>query len=181
MSMMYLMRTTILGGAIALAGGVAAADPLAVSDVEVRTDLTDFENSNALDYWPELAADLGAAITERVNLTGKAEHPSITVEVTEIAVDGSTILPESGEFNQLVGVVIGEPGESTIEKPEKASDQPQPFVNVPVILHATEGEATGGPDVIVIPPSQDDFYHAMLDAFADIVVEKVDEKKGEAL
>ncbi len=175
-----LLRTTILSGAIAMAGTFAAADPVALSNIEVRTDLTDFENSNALEYWPDLAADLSAAIAERSNLTGDSSDPSVRIEVTEVAVNGATMLPDTGEFNELFGIVIGMPGESALEDGQNNRGVDEPFLESPILLHAKEGTAIAGEGVIMVPPSQDDFYNAMVATFADIVVQKVEETKGEA-
>lgn len=175
---MKLLQTTAQTTALCL--GVALAAPAAhaetmVSDVEVRTDLSDFADSNALDYWPDLAEDLGKAIIERVELSGDAQYPSIVVEVSKIAVDGNPVLPASGEFNQLIGIVQVFAGDSAQTEAPGDRGTEEPIQNYPLLLHAVAGEAASGEDWITIPPSQDDFYNAMIDAFAVEVVENLDE------
>lgn len=171
---MKLLQTTALCVGMALAAPAAFAAPQ-ISDVEVRTDLSDYESSNALDYWPNLAEDLGKAIVAQAELADSAEFPSIVVEVTNVAVDGNPVLPNTGEFNQLGGIVQVFPGDPTLTKAPGDRGTEDPIQNYPLRLHAIAGEAAPGEGWITIPPSQDDFYNAMITAFAAEVLKNMDE------
>lgn len=175
---MKLLQTTALCLTALLAAPAAHAEMVALSDLEVRTDLSDFENSNAMDYWPDLAADLGLAIGERVDLSGDAEYPSVVVEVIKIAVDGNVVLPDTGEFNELQGIVKVFPGETVETTGQNNRGVDEPVQNYPILLRAVAGDATPVEGWVTIPPSQDDFYNAMINAFAAEVVENMDAPGG---
>lgn len=169
---MKLLQTTAIVLGATLAAPAAHAAPM-VSDVEVRTDLSDYANSNALDYWPDLAEDLGRAIVERVELTSDAKDPSITVEVSKIAVDDNPVLAETGMFNQLVGVVQVYPGDSELTDGKNQRGTDEPIQNYPLLMHARTGDPIEG--WVTVPPSQDDFYTAMINAYASEIVKNLDQ------
>lgn len=170
---MNLLQTTALCLGVALAAPAAFAAP-AISDVEVKVELGDYANSNALDYWPSLAEDLGKAIIERVDLTTEVKDPSITVHISKVAVDDNPVLTDDGRFNQLIGVVQVAPGETALTTEKNKLGEVELVQNYPLLMHAVAGEADAGEGWITIPPSQDDFYNAMVNAFATEIVNNLD-------
>ena len=170
------LKTTVFILVASVAVPAVASQDVSLYDIDVRAELSDFADSNALKYWPDIERDLQEAIAERVDLSGKDEDPRIEVEITKISVDGDTILPDSGEFNQLEGIVkIYEGEEAVAVEGRDSQDEDGPISASPLRLSAVppSGEAPEG--YVMIPPSQDDFYNAMVEAFARLVVEDIDQ------
>ena len=173
---MNLLRTTAICAFAVFGAASAWAESAKVGAVDVKTDLTAFENSNALDYWPNLTKDLSQAIAEKVEVTGNPEDKRLVVEITGIMLDNNPILPDSGEFNQLDGTVAveTEPGTDSNAEVDTASEKP---VNSSALrLYATTGEADSSDSWLIILPSKDDFYNVMVDTYAAEVAERIDEK-----
>lgn len=172
---MTFVKTTGFLITTALATTAWAAQDVSLYDVEVRAELNDFADSNALTYWPDLEADLQKAIIERVNLSGDDADPRVEVEISKVSVDGDTYLPDSGEFNQLEGVVKVYEGESPVTvQGQVNAEVDNPISTYPLRLSAQAGDTAAPEGFVVIPPSQDDFYTAMVQAFAETVVEDID-------
>ncbi|QYX58486.1 hypothetical protein K1T73_02845 [Roseovarius sp. SCSIO 43702] len=151
----------------------AWADAPVVSKVNVEADLSAYKRSNALEYWPTLADDLGAAIGALVAFED-GENPIVNVEIKKVAIDGDTVLPDSGEFNYLEGQVVVHQGvDETVEKAvdDRGSEVIQTFT---LIVTAMTDPAALPESTVVIPPSQNDFYNALVGAYALKVVERLD-------
>ena len=119
--------------------------------------------------------DLGQAIAERVKFDDSAKAPRVRVEINRIAIDGDTILSDSGEFNQLEGTVRVYKGLSADNaSPEVASSNDEAVRSFPFRLKAetAEGEAPEG--WVLVAPSKDDFYTVLVNAYADGVVERLE-------
>ncbi|MEM9636113.1 MAG: hypothetical protein AAGA94_00580 [Pseudomonadota bacterium] len=142
----------------ALAASGAVAGP-GVSDIDVQAKIAAPQGSNALDLYPTIAEDLERAILERVDTANDPNGPTITVKIKRVSLDGDTILPDTAEFNELEGFLSYQGGSREVVE------------NIILSAHTDESAVPAG--VIAIPPSQDDFYDAMLTAFADRVVELV--------
>ena len=157
---------------LALSATPVWAEQPTFSGIEVNVDLSDYANSNALEYWPDLERDLTAAIVAHSKVDDEAEAPKIEVTVNSVAVDGDTYLPDSGEFNQLSGTieVMRGGGENPAGTSAEASANDL-LRNYFVKVTAVSGDAVVPDGWVVIPPSQDDFYNAMVEAFAMEVVE----------
>lgn len=146
------LATTV--SVMALTGAALAADVDGVSEIRVSTSYDAAQDSNAAEYFPEIATDVQVAIAKLIPSSDNAADPIIRVDLRKVALDGDTMLPDSKEFNQLEGVVAidtntGEGGQSF-------------KVN---ILAVTDLAAV--PEGYVgISPSMDDFYTAMVDGFA---------------
>lgn len=172
---MKFLQTTAIALTTAFAVPAMAAQDVSLFDVEVRADLTDFVDSNAMKYWPELEADIQRAIVERVNLSGKDEDPRIEVMVSKVSVDGDTVLPDTGEFNQLEGVVTIYEGESAVTVQGKQGAEDEALIaSYPLRLVAQTAETTAPEGWVMVAPSQDDFYTAMVEAFAMKVVDDIE-------
>ncbi|MGC1506190.1 MAG: hypothetical protein WA782_18880 [Sulfitobacter sp.] len=131
-----------------------------VSEIRVTTSYDAAQDSNAAEYFPEIATDVQVAIAKLIPSSDNAADPIIRVDLRKVALDGDTILPDSAEFNQLEGVVAidtntGEGGQSF-------------KVNIVAVT-----DMTAVPEGFVgIAPSPDDFYKAMVDGFALNVAEQ---------
>lgn len=152
-----------IGYALAIgvgAGGVAAADPIAVNDVDVQVDL-DAAAYNALDYWPQIESDLEAAIAAKAaSLPGEVPY-DVAVNIESISLNGSGLLTGEGEFNHMGGWVRAYP----VGSPAAARAWPI------ALVASTEAPTFTGPDVILIPPAESEFYVALVDAFASAAIE----------
>lgn len=152
------LATTV--SVMALTGGAIAGEIDGVSEIRVTTSYDAAQDSNAAEYFPEIATDVQVAIAKLIPSSDNAADPIIRVDLRKVALDGDTILPDSTEFNQLEGVVAidtnsGEGGQSFKVNIVAATDMsavPEGFVG--------------------IAPSADDFYKAMIDGFALNVAER---------
>lgn len=170
---MKFMQTTALALSMSFAGYAAMADMPTVSAVEVEADLSAYENSNALDFWPTLDDDLGKAIADKLNFDD-ATAPRLEVQLTKVAIDGDTVLPDSGEFNHLEGIIAVHSGLDSGNTTEGKAD-PEVLQSFPLTVVAKTGEGMELPEGwYLIPPSQEDFYQAMVAAYAEKVVERLD-------
>lgn len=173
---MKLLSTTAIILTTAFAAPAMASKDVSLYDVEVKADFTDFANSNALTYWPDLEADLQRAIAERVTLSGQDEDPRVEVLISKVSVDGDTVLPDSGEFNQLEGIVFIYDGEEAVSSQGKAAEgEDAPIASYPLRLSAKAPDNEAPEGWVMIPPSKDDFYTAMVEAFAAEVVDDIEQ------
>jgi hypothetical protein len=162
---------------LALGAGPVAAKDKTVSGVDVIVNLSGIENSNALKFWPTLEDDMGKAIVSKVNVDDDAAASRISVEINKVAIDGDTVLPDSGEFNQIEGTVTTRAGlNESLSTSSEAADSPDAVIgSYPLDMTAVSGDKTAPEGWIVIPPSQGDFYNALVDAYATAVVERIEE------
>ncbi|MFX0544212.1 hypothetical protein ACEWPL_001530 [Roseovarius sp. S1116L3] len=172
---MKLLWTTAICTGLALGAGPLAAMEKTLSGVEVIVDLSAFDDSNALNYWPTLEDDLERAIAEQVNLDDGADAPRISVEINKVAIDGDTVLPDSGEFNQIEGTVTTRAGiNETTSTSSEAAETPDAVIgSYPLQMTAVTGDKSAPEGWIVISPSQGDFYNALIGAYAMSVVERI--------
>ncbi|MCZ0810830.1 MAG: hypothetical protein ACQEVT_06415 [Pseudomonadota bacterium] len=173
---MKLFKITALCSAFAL----AAASPLAalektLSGVEVTSDLSSYEENNVLKFWPTLEEDIATAIASKLNIDDKADAPRISVEINKVAIDGDTVLPDSGEFNQLEGTVTTHQGGNAGAASSEGEAQDAQSGSYALRMTAISGEQKAPDDWITVAPSQDDFYNALVDAYATTIVERIEE------
>lgn len=173
---MNLFKTIALCSVFAL----AAAGPLAalektLSGVEVTSDLSSYEEANVLKFWPSLDEDLATAISSKLNIDDKVDAPRISVEINKVSVDGDTVLPDSGEFNTLEGTVTTHEGGNDPEATNKADDPDSQIGSYALRMTATSAEREMPDGWVTVAPSQDDFYTALVDAYATTIVERIEE------
>ncbi|MGX0904845.1 hypothetical protein ACSSV8_003439 [Roseovarius sp. MBR-79] len=173
---MTLLKTTVLCGVFAL----AAAGPLAalektLSGLEVTSNLTAYEDNNVLKFWPSLDEDLATAIASKLTIDDKADAPRISVEINKVSIDGDTVLPDSGEFNTLEGTVTTHAGTNNAVSNSRAGTPDALTGSYPLRMTAVSGERKVPDDWVVVAPSQDDFYNALIDAYATAIVERIEE------
>lgn len=172
--MKRLLSTTFCAGlALAAVAAPLAAEEKTLSAVEVKTDLSAFENSNALEFWPTLSEDIGQAIASELTIDDQSKEPRIVVSINKVAINGETTLPDTGEFNQLEGTVTMFPARGADNS--ETSNSSSATGSYALKVSATSGEVDVPENWIVIPPSQDDFYEALTNAYAMEVVERIED------
>ncbi|MCV3270985.1 hypothetical protein [Roseobacter sinensis] len=161
--MFDFVKKTTIAATVSLAALAASGAIAGVNDIDVQAKIEAPQGSNALDLYPTIAEDLERALIERIDaLSNDPSDPTLTVKIKRVSLDGDTILPDSAEFNELEGFVSFEGGSRQVVETIRLS------------AHTDESAVPAG--YVAIPPSQDDFYDAMLTAFADRVVEMLPEE-----
>ena len=102
---MNILKPATVSATVLLTSTAALASQDIWTSVDVEADLSAFEQSNALEYWPTLERDLSAAIAERVDIRAGDDAPALRVEINKVAIDGNVVLPATGEFNEIVGTI----------------------------------------------------------------------------
>ncbi|KIN65209.1 hypothetical protein Z946_4109 [Sulfitobacter noctilucicola] len=139
---------------IALTGTAYAAEMDPASDISVDASYNAAEDTNAMEMFPGITQDVEVAIAKLIPMSDSPNDPVIRVDIRKLALDGDTILPDSTEFNQMEGVVA-------IDTVTGIGGKSFP-INIVAVT-----DLTSVPDGYVgIAPSVDDFYNAMIDAFA---------------
>lgn len=167
---MRFLSTIAMCSGLALAAGPLVAMDKTLSGVIVRAEMEAFEKENVLKFWPRLEADLSMAITSQLIIDDGASEPRITVTITKVAIDGDTVLPDTGEFNQLEGSVSTYSGLNN-GGGEGAGDEH--LSSYALNMTAVSGDTTVPEGWMAVPQSQDNFYQALIDAYADAVVERL--------
>lgn len=174
MKTMNLIRTTAICSLVALGSTAAWADMKEIGKVEVKTELAAFDESNALDYWTDLEQDLGSAITEKLEVTDDTEDDRLVVAINHVMLDGSPVLPDTGEFNFLEGTITVFEGQDDGADEDVGNIDKAGMESYALrVFSQTEG-AVAPEGAIVITPSKDDFYNALIEGFAVEVVDNLD-------
>tara|TARA_R100000655_G_scaffold101382_1_gene146435 strand:+ start:330 stop:953 length:624 start_codon:yes stop_codon:yes gene_type:complete len=146
--------------AIALSSSAFADEKIMVSAIDVESSVSASTEANAMDFYPDLEEDLRAEVAERVPMSSDAADPQIKIDIRKIALNGSTMLPDSKEFNQLEGVV-----DITSPNGDNAG------LSFPVMISAYAGDEIAPEGYVNVQPSETEFYVAMVSTFADVVAE----------
>ncbi|MBI6630392.1 hypothetical protein [Pontibaca salina] len=164
MSTQVFLRTSVAAVTFALtAPFMLSAEDAAVKEITVTAEPATADGMNAMMYYPQMEADLQQAIAERVPVSDAAKGYDVHVSLNRVALNGETMLPESQEFNSMQGTV-------TITSPQTTA-APRSY---PVNLRASSaGPAPEG--FVTIEPGPNEFYSAMIAAFADIVAQDLPE------
>ena len=153
------MRTSLLAAA-AVAAFAVPVWATTVSEVRVDAAL-EAADSNVLDRWPTIEQDLEAAIIAQLANDRARDGWIVDVKLSEVSLSGAAILPEDGEFNTLVGWVYAFPDENKVRIEQRK-----------ITLSAVTGQADLPPNTVgVVLPSDDAFYNALLEAFAQKAAE----------
>ncbi|WP_136635345.1 hypothetical protein [Pseudooceanicola onchidii] len=156
---MFKKTLTAAGIALIAATPVLAVEgPFPVGEIATETNFDSMKNPNALDYYPEVAADINAAISERAKVDpGMGERPvDLEVRILSMRLNDDPVLTGDGAFNMLEGLV-------TVED----SANGKTVISQPILLNAEEMEVP----YLSVSPENRDFYNAMVLAFADRAVE----------
>lgn len=147
---------------LALSAVAYASEDLRISKIDVEASVDAASDSNALDFYPDIEEDLREELAQRVPLSSDSADPEIRIDIRKISLNGSTMLPESREFNELEGVV-----DITSPSGENAG------LSFPVKISAYAGDTIPPEGFINMPPTETDFYIAMVTTFADVVMENL--------
>jgi len=147
---------------LALSAVACAAEDLRISKIDVEASIDAVSDSNALDFYPDIEEDLRGELAQRLLLSSDSANPQIRIDIRKIALNGSTMLPESREFNELEGVV-------NITSPSGENSG----LSFPVRISAYTGGTIPPEGFINMPPTETDFYIAMVTTFADVVMENL--------
>ncbi|MWB77311.1 hypothetical protein GLS40_04675 [Pseudooceanicola sp. 216_PA32_1] len=143
-------------------GFAYTGDSLPVEDVTVRY----FEDSaytiDASKKYPGIVSDLTAAVRDALpNLVEGEPGYDVNIKVYGLSLTGGPISEEGKDFNSLEAMVeVNNPQLGTVTH------------SFPVVLKAHSGDAM--PGVLTVSPNSDDYYDAMLLAFADGVKRELD-------
>lgn len=165
--MFNALKRTALVASVSLTAlsGAAFAEQPAVSRIDVDSTLDAAQGSNAMMLYPEITTDLQTAIAEKVETSDDAGDPTIRVEITRVSLDGATMLPDSREFNELEGTVVYSDDNGEISA-----------ATFPVQVAAYTDDRAAPEGYVLMAPSDEDFYIAMLTTFADTVAELLPEE-----
>jgi len=160
---MFNKTMTALGFVMIAATPALAVDgPFPVGEVDANTYFESMANPNAMKFYPDVAVDIGNAVRARADMAGEdAVRPlDLDVEITALRLNDNPVLTDDGEFNILEGIVT-----------VRDSYANESVRTESIILRAEEMET---PYATVSPDNQD-FYKAMVYAFADRVIDIADE------
>ncbi|MGB3243396.1 MAG: hypothetical protein WBB25_02605 [Sulfitobacter sp.] len=160
--MLTMIKNTALAASVSLIAlsSASAQEEVRVSKIDVEASMSAAQDGNAMDYYPEIVSDIRTAISERVPTSDDAADPEIRVDIRKVSLDGASVLPESREFNELEGVV-----NITSQSGDTGA------LSFPIMLAAYSPDHTLPEGYIAVPPSETDFYVALVNAFADRVAE----------
>jgi|GEM_PF-880344 len=151
--------------ASALTVPVFAADPAMVKEIEVSIDLPAISNPAAALRYTHIADDLKAAIAARLVDRLGEDGMKISVDLSEVELSSSFTDAIGAADTRLVGAVkiSDEKDNSHFKTYELTLDvnQAKPFFPATV-------------DLSKLSANSDDFYNAMIAAFADNVVKSLD-------
>ncbi|WP_109464453.1 hypothetical protein [Albibacillus kandeliae] len=162
MKKVLLQTTAAIFATAALAAPVFAASQAPIHEVSVTTDYSGLEDSNAKDFYPTISEDLMTAIAERIQMSDDPTGYTIDVTIQSVNLDGETVLPENKEFNSIDGVM-------NISAPDAKGATNA----IPIKVRATTVDGTVPEGYSAVAPSDSDFYQAMIQGYADAVVEKL--------
>lgn len=150
-----------------LIAGAAFADPDdKVKSVEVEMDITALTNAAAAERFANTATDLQNAILARVVDRTAEEGMEIKIDLSEVELSNSYTDAIGAAETRLVGTVnVSDMNDNTNFNTYELTvnvDQVIPFL-------------PEGYEVATMTASSDEFYTAMIDAFADGVVRRLDE------
>lgn len=167
-------KTLLLGTALSLATFTAAqaADPK-VSEIDVSVQFSSVD-ANALDFYPNLEADLESALAKSVEPMMAGDGGRLLVIIYDLGVDGNAILNTAADINTLHGGVQFYP-----PNPDKSSNASavNPKVTDIKVVAVPELPATMDPEApdYLILPSDGTVYEVMVDKFAEVVAERLPE------
>jgi len=160
---------TALIGAIALSGTVMA-DELMVKEIEVQTDMDAIENAKAAAVWQNLDEDLASAILTRVSDRIDDQGAIVAIDIDEISLANNFELATGLEDATLRGWVKVD---RVFMERNQEVEMPEELYELTVSVEQARVHYPDGTDVSELKVDSEVFYQAMLAAFAENVVEKL--------
>ncbi|MBV0911972.1 hypothetical protein [Anianabacter salinae] len=159
-----MLKTSILALGLSLAALPVAAQPmLAVNDIEVTADFSAVDDTNVLQRWPNLEADLQQVVAQTLIDRAADDGYDIRITLNEVSLDGAVTLGDDGAFNTMSGDAAIYDGNEEI------------LGNAVIALRAELGSLTVPPGTLIALPSDTAFYNAMLLGFAEQVDAEIDQ------
>lgn len=160
------MKTFLTSTAIAavLALPLAATAKTPVSEISVEADLTAIENVTAAEVWTNLPTDLEQALAVKLadHIGEDGAEIMIDIDMLELAnaFEAATDLADSTLSGE---VIIERPGGQYDEQYDLTVNAEQAQVFLPADANVT-----------LLSPGSQEFYTAMIDAFAENVAQRLD-------
>ena len=137
------------------------ATDLVISEIDVNAEF-EAADANALDFYPQLSEDLRAKLIEVLTPQLGDSPFTVKVNIHEVSLDGDTFLPDDGEFNTLDGTI------NVFQRGESIPDE-----KFMVELTAYTADQAVPEGAFVLSPDREDFYQALIEAFALDAKEKL--------
>ncbi len=149
-----------------LASAVWAQDLPTVKDVDVSIDLTAIQNAQAATYWTTISDDLETAIVARLTDRIAEDGATITVDLSEVELASAFQEVMNIADSKLVGSVrvASETDKTLSSSYELMITMDQAIVLLPE-----------GADLASLSMDSREYYEAMVNAFAQAVIERLDD------
>jgi len=150
--------------AVVLSSAALAQDAPTVKDVKVEAEIATIQNPLAASYWTNIAPDLTNAILARVSNQIADDGVNIIIDISEVELsNGVTETMNIGD-TRLIGTV-----KMTHDTDNSRFDAYEMEVNVEQAKLFIPADV----DVTVLPADSDVYYKAMIDTFAQGVVDRL--------
>ncbi|MGK7754640.1 MULTISPECIES: hypothetical protein [unclassified Roseovarius] len=163
--MKSFLRTTALAAVLSLPLA-ATADETAVSDISVEADLSSIQNATAAGVWANLPADLESTLAvqlaDQIAADGE-DGAQIMIDITSVELASSFESVADLADSRISGDVV-------IERPGDEYDQ---AYSLTVSAEQAAVLLPAGADIMLLAPGSMEFYNAMVGAFANNIVEKM--------
>lgn len=153
----------VLAVSAAFAAPMASANTMMIKDVVVETDMSAIGNEAAAKYWGNLATDLQAAILSRVQDRIKDDGVTVGVDINEVSLANSFQTTLGVADSVLVGVIRITNAEGT------QLDTYELSVSIEIANRYLKDGVAPASSFTDSP----EHYAAMVDAFAESVVERL--------
>lgn len=142
-----------------------AQDLRTVKSVDVTTELTAVQNTEAAAYWATLDTDLEAALGARLLDRTADDGVEITIDVAEVEL--------ANAFQEAVGTDDTMLSASVRIREQTTNANDKDF-DLSVNLDQIIPMLPAGTDLTIVPASNAEVYAKLVDAFADAVVKRID-------
>ena len=161
------MKTTILSGilaSLAFSAAIPAHAEVMVRDVEVSADIEAIQNEKAAAYWANLSDDLKNAImTDLVGKVGE-DGSKIVIDIDEVELANS--------YESSLGIAESRLKGSVAVLNDKDNTKYDGY-DLTVTFEQAGPYFLPGTDLTLVTRDSAEYYDAMIDAFADHVVENL--------
>jgi hypothetical protein len=137
-----------------------------VKEIEVTADLTAIENPQAATYWTDVADDVENAIVARLTNRIADDGVSIKIDLSEVELSNSFQEALNVADTKMVGTVN--------VKPQEPGDGGFNSYELTVNINQALAFMPEGTDVTKLSQDSKEYYVAMVNAFADAVVVRLE-------
>ena len=156
-----LVAALLATAAPSLVSSASAATP--VQEVTVAVDATALENAKAAAHWATLSGDLSTAILKRLPDGVAKEGAVIDIAIDSLSLANSLQAATGTADSRLMGSV----------KVSSLNNDPTEMYDLTVSFADASPFFPEGTDLTKITTDSMEYYRAMIDAFADHVVAKL--------